>query len=83
MTDLDKALEHVEVYPQSIEVAHDADPQPIVDAARRVADLKLDAATAVTNQLRFVKSGDEWDDLIYDITKEAVMAALSITEDTE
>ena len=52
----------------------------VTNTARKVANLDIDAATAVTNQLRFLKTGDAWDDLIYDITKEAVHTALSITE---
>ncbi len=55
----------------------------VVEAARRVANLDIDAATAVTNQLRFIKDGDEWDDLIHDITTEAVNKALGITEDAD
>ncbi len=58
-----------------------ADWRTITKAARRVANPDIEAATVITNGLRFVKAGDEWDDLIYDITKEAVDAALSVTED--
>ena len=52
-----------------------------LDAARKYANPNIEAATAITNQLRFAKTSDDWDDLIYDITKEAVDAALGVTED--
>ena len=53
----------------------------MLEAARKYAKPDIDAATAITNQLRFAKTSDDWDDLIYDITKEAVDAALGVTED--
>ena len=50
---------------------------------REFNDLDFDAATAINNELRFIKNGDDWDDEIYGITKKAVLAALGITEVTE
>ena len=55
---------------------------PLVETARKYANPDYEAATAITNQLRYAKTSDDWDDLIYDITKEAVDAALGVTEDT-
>ncbi len=54
----------------------------IVKAARKVANLDIDAATAITYELRYIKDDDEWDDEIGDITKRAIFAALGITEGT-
>ena len=48
----------------------------IVEAARKYANPDIEAATAIIYELRFAKTSDEWDDMIYDITKEAVGAAL-------
>ncbi len=45
--------------------------------------MDIDAAVEIIGQLRFAKTADDWDDMIYDVTKEAVWAALGITEDTE
>ena len=36
----------------------------------------FDAATNITNELRYVKDGDDWDDQIEEITRRAVMAGL-------
>ncbi len=56
----------------------------IVDAARRYANLDMEAATEILNRLRYIETGDEWDDKIEDIAAEAVNAALGITtEDDE
>ncbi len=44
--------------------------------SRQEVVIDYEAAVAITNQLRLIVSGDEWDDLIHDITKEAVDAAL-------
>ncbi len=41
-------------------------------------DKAIDTATAITNELRYVKTGDEWDDLIHDFTKTALVAVLSM-----
>ena len=49
-----------------------------------IKKLDMEAATDIINRLRYIKTGDEWDDKIEDITEEAVKAALSITtEDSE
>ncbi len=53
----------------------------IVEAARKVANPDIEAAVEIIGQLRFAKTADDWDDMIYDVTKEAVEAALGITED--
>ena len=55
---------------------------PILEAARKVANPDIEAATAITYELRYIKDDDEWDDEIGDITKRAIFAALGITEDT-
>ena len=54
--------------------------QAVVDAARRVANPNIEAATAITNELRYVKDADDWDDQIENITRRAVHAALGISE---
>ena len=83
-SELQKALDYV-LTPAEVVALSDEARKAIAtvwkEAARKVANLDIDAATAVTNQLRFLKTGDAWDDLIYDITKEAVHTALSITEE--
>ena len=79
MSDLQDALDTVD----TAEYGFYEELAIIVEAARRVVNPDIEAATAITNQLRFIKTGDEWDDLIYDITKEAVDVALSVTEETE
>ncbi len=57
------------------------DREVLVEAARKWANPDIDAAEAITYKLRYIKDGDEWDDKIYGITKEAVAAALGVTED--
>ena len=53
-------------------------------AARRVANLDMEAAIEIINRLRYIETGDEWDDKIDDIAKLVVNAALGITtEDDE
>ena len=54
--------------------------QAVVDAARRIANLDIEAATPVIYELRYVKDGDDWDDQIEDITRRAVEIALGISE---
>ena len=49
---------------------------------RRVASLDMEAATDITNRLRYIKTGDEWDDKLDGITAEAVNAALGIPRRT-
>ncbi len=39
----------------------------------------IDAATAITNQLRYIKNEDDWDDQIEDITERAIKAALGLS----
>ncbi len=41
--------------------------------------LNIDAATEITNELRFIRDPDDWDDRIGDITKRAVEAAVGAT----
>lgn len=53
---------------------------PVLDAARRVANLDIEAATPVIYELRYVKDSDDWDDQIEDITRRAVEIALGISE---
>ena len=50
-----------------------------VEAVRRVANLDMEAATDIINRLRYIETGDEWDDKIDDIAAEAVNTALGIT----
>ena len=38
----------------------------------------IEVATAITYQLRYIKTDDEWDDQIADITAEALVAVLSM-----
>ena len=52
------------------------------DRQQKALVLDIDAAVEITGQLRFAKTADDWDDMIYDVTKEAVEAALGTTEDT-
>ena len=52
----------------------------IQKAAAKYANPDYEAATVVTGQLRYIKTSDDWDDKIEDITREAVNAALDITE---
>ncbi len=54
----------------------------LLEAARKVANPDIEAATAITYELRYIKDDDEWDDEIGDITKRAIFAALGITEGT-
>ena len=55
-----------------------------LEAARRVANLDIEAATDIINTLRYIDTGDEWDDKLDDITTEAVNTALGLTtEDDE
>jgi len=83
VSDLQDALnEVVEPYQEQLYPTVAGEPLAvIVEAARRVANLDIDKATAVTNVLRYVKVVDEWDDMLYSITEEAVNAALGITEE--
>ncbi len=53
------------------------------DAARRVANPDIEAATAITYELRYIKDDDEWDDKIENITKRAVDAGFGITKNTD
>ncbi len=46
---------------------------------RRVANLDMEAATDIINRLRYIETGDEWDDKLDGIAAEAVNAALGIT----
>ncbi len=39
----------------------------------------MDATTEIINRLRYIETGDEWDDKIEDIVAEAVSAALGVT----
>lgn len=39
----------------------------------------MEAATEIINRLRYIETGDKWDDKIDDIAAEAVNAALGIT----
>ena len=56
------------------------DHNTVIEAARRVANPDIEAATAITYDLRYVKDGDDWDDQIEDVTKRAVNAALGVSE---
>ena len=49
----------------------------------QVVNLDIEAATEIINRLRYIETGDEWDDKINDIAAEAVNAALGITKDDE
>jgi len=51
----------------------------LAKAARRVANLNMEAATETINRLRYIETGDEWDDKLDDIVAEAVNDALGIT----
>ena len=53
------------------------------DLKRKYANPDIDAAVEITGQLRFAKTADDWDDMIYDVTKEAVDAALGIRRTDE
>ena len=56
----------------------------VLQAARRVANLDYESATDIISRLRYIETGDEWDDKIDDIAAEAVNVALGITtEDDE
>ena len=50
---------------------------------RRVANLDMEAATDIINRLRYIETGDEWDDKIDDIAAEAVNGALNITTEDD
>ena len=50
----------------------------VVNAAKRYANPDIEAATEIINRLRYIETGDEWDDKIEDITAEAVNKALGI-----
>ena len=80
MSKLSDALDNCEVYKYAIECGPKlGDSQLIVDAARRVANLDIDAAVDIAYQLRYVQDGDDWNDQIEDVTKRAVNAALGVS----
>ncbi len=55
----------------------------LLEVAERVANLDMEAATDIINRLRYIETGDEWDDKLDDIVAEAVAAALGTTKDDE
>ena len=59
----------------------DTKAEGAVEALRWFAGLlergiDFDAATDIIGQLRYVQDGDDWDDQIEDVTRNAVVAAL-------
>ena len=82
-SELSQAMFNIINFPDDIPNALVNDLATVMDAARKVANLDIEAATAVTYELRYIKDDDEWDDKIEDITRRAVATALGITEDTD
>ncbi len=48
---------------------------------REELSFDIEAATAITYELRYIKDDDDWDDEIGGIIKRAIFTALGITED--
>ena len=85
MSDLQDALDCAEDWGGVIEFAQKAimpkdGAALILEAARRVANLDIDAATKIVNGLRHVTTEDGWDDSIEVFAEAAVKAALHLDD---